>query len=78
MKNSNDTMNRNRDLPACSVVPQPAALTRAPNVGVVSKLRPITDSFHNLAIHYSLVILSLHITRSGTMTASTKRARINK
>jgi len=31
MKNSSDTIgNRNRDLPACSAVPQPAALPRAP------------------------------------------------
>jgi len=33
MKNSNDTIgNRTRDLPACSAVPQPTALPRAPNV----------------------------------------------
>ena len=62
MKNSNDTMNRTRDRPACIAVPQPAALPCAPNVGVVSKLRPTTDSFHILPIHYSLIILSLHIT----------------
>ena len=31
MKNSNDTIgNRTRDLPACSVVPQPTAPLRAP------------------------------------------------
>jgi hypothetical protein len=31
MKNTNDTIgNRNRDLPACSAVPQPTALPRAP------------------------------------------------
>ena len=31
MKNSNDTIeNRNRDLPACSALPQPTALQRAP------------------------------------------------
>ena len=31
MKNSNDTTgNRTRDLPTCSVVPQPTALPRAP------------------------------------------------
>ena len=31
MKNSNDTIgNRTRDLPACSAVPQPTALPRAP------------------------------------------------
>jgi hypothetical protein len=31
MKNSNDTIGiRNRDLPACSAVPQPRALPRAP------------------------------------------------
>jgi hypothetical protein len=31
MKNSNDTIgDRNHDLPACSVVPQPTALLRAP------------------------------------------------
>ena len=33
MKNSNDTIgNRTRDLPACSAVPQPTALPRAPRV----------------------------------------------
>ena len=33
MKNSNDTIgNRTRDLPACSAVPQPTALSRAPSV----------------------------------------------
>jgi len=32
MKNSNDTIgNRTRDLPTCSVVPQPTALPRAPS-----------------------------------------------
>jgi len=32
VKKSNDTIgNRTRDLPACSVVPQPTALPRAPN-----------------------------------------------
>jgi len=31
MKNSNDTIgNRTRDLPACSAVPQPTVLPRAP------------------------------------------------
>jgi hypothetical protein len=31
MKNSNDTIgNRTRDLPACSAMPQPTALPRAP------------------------------------------------
>jgi hypothetical protein len=33
MKKSNDTIgNRTRDLPACSVVPQPTAPPRAPNL----------------------------------------------
>jgi hypothetical protein len=33
MKKSNDTIgNRTRDLPACSAVPQPNALPRAPSV----------------------------------------------
>ena len=75
MKNSNDTMNRTRGLPACIAVPQTAALPHAPNVGVVSKLRPTTDSFHILPIHYSLIILSLHTTWSQMLTALTKKER---
>jgi hypothetical protein len=78
MKNSNDTMNRTRDLPACSAVPKSAALPRAPNVGIVSKPRPTTDSFHILPIHYSIIILSLHITQSEMLTASTEKARTSK
>jgi len=36
MKKSNDTIgNRTRDLPACSAVPQPTALPRAPKVSKV-------------------------------------------
>jgi hypothetical protein len=35
MKKSSDTIgNRPRDLPACSTVPQPTALSRAPNRGI--------------------------------------------
>jgi len=35
MKKSNDTIgNRTRDLPACSVVPQPTALPRAPSTEI--------------------------------------------
>ena len=36
MKNSNDTIvNRTRDLPACSAVPQPTAPTRAPHSVII-------------------------------------------
>ena len=75
MQNSNDTMNGTRDLPACIAVPKTVALPHVPNVGVVSKLRPTTDSFHILPIHYSLIILSLHIAWSEMLTASTKKER---
>ena len=35
MKKSNDTIgNRTRDLPACSAVPQPTALPRAPHINI--------------------------------------------
>ena len=40
MKNSNDTIgNRTRDLPACSVVPQPIAPPRAPRVAPSTSFR---------------------------------------
>ena len=40
MKKSNDTIgNRTRDLPACSAVPQPTTLPRAPKV--------LIDTTHN-------------------------------
>jgi hypothetical protein len=42
MKNSNDTIeNRIRDLPACSVVPQPTAPPRAPPAYMV---RPYSEN----------------------------------
>jgi len=38
MKNSNDTIgNRNRDLPACSAVPQPTTLSRVPDKEMCTK-----------------------------------------
>ena len=40
MENCNDTMgNRTRDLPACSAVPQPTALRRAPEIDVFSEIQ---------------------------------------
>jgi len=50
MKNSNDAIgNRTRDLPACSAVPQPTALTRSPDSVCIS-----TKLFGNFA-HIFLV-----------------------
>jgi len=45
MKNSSDTIgNRNRDLPACSAVPQPTAPPRAPGQKSIFELRQIIRS----------------------------------
>jgi hypothetical protein len=60
MKNSNDTIgNRTRDLPACSAVPQPTALPRAP-ISCIS-----VDMFHsplNLPLWNALydMVVTLH------------------
>ena len=41
MKKSNDTIgNRTRDLPTCSIVPQPTALPRAPHVKLYQIQKP--------------------------------------
>jgi hypothetical protein len=51
MKNSNDTIgNRTRDLPACSAVPQPTALPRAP-LSVVSMAAKLRLSFREEYIY---------------------------
>jgi len=47
MKNSNDTIgNRNRDLPACSAVPQPTAPPPAP--GLYSNIEYYTKNIHQI------------------------------
>jgi len=63
MKNSNDTTgNRNRDLPACSAVPQPTALPRFPSIYYVLSINsflhvsaqlPSSGSYNNVVKTYS-------------------------
>jgi len=66
MKNSNDTIgNRTRDLPTCSAVPQPTALSRAPylmytSFGIHSSPSfNVTEANLRLPIKWPTVIIGL-------------------
>ena len=49
LKNSSDTIGyRTRDLPACSAVPQPTALQRAPNLASYQKNDLLQECFEYL------------------------------
>ena len=52
MKNSSDTIgNRNRDLLACSAVPQPTALPRAPHyVTYVLQIAAVGDTLYKIKV----------------------------
>jgi len=62
MKKSNDTIgNRTRDLPACSTVPQPTALPRAPQHAMYLpeckySIKPGVTEKNILAVHSTLMI----------------------
>jgi len=57
IKNSNETIgNQTRDLPACSVVPQPTAPPRAP-VFVILSVICFTDIFNHFNKLFELLLL---------------------
>jgi hypothetical protein len=44
-------VNRNRDLPACSIVPQPTTLPRAPTRCLIPILITYCPTFRNVELH---------------------------
>jgi hypothetical protein len=65
LKKFNDLVgNRTRDLPACSMVPQPTTLPRAPFLFILS-------------IYYSPVILSFDVIRFELLIALLNKSQIN-
>jgi hypothetical protein len=62
MKNRKDTFgNRNRDLPACSAVPQPTAPPRDPIYGKVRKLKKRTLSEVTCFVYVCHILSLYHI-----------------
>ena len=66
MKNSNDNIgNRTRDLPACSAVPQPTALPRAPAHGSVHRNNILVYNSNKMHKSQSLFNLTTALHISG-------------